>query len=326
MEFSGILFLLKLRKNDMAPVKTLAQNEKVYEVDNVNVKVTHTNKIFFPEDKITKGMLVDYYYKIADYILPYLKGRPQSMKRNPNGIHVKGFYHKDAGEMAPDYVDTRKLYSESNRKDIDYILCNNKATLIYLINLGCIELNPWHSTVEAPQNPDYLVIDIDPSEGNTFAQVIEVAKVVKSVLDRAGATGFCKTSGATGIHIYVPLARKYSYDIATDFAHLICEMTNELIPDLTTTIRTVANRGDKIYLDFLQNRYGQTIASVYCVRPVVGATVSMPLKWEELDGKLSPHDFNIFTVPALLKKRGDIFGGILGKGIQIENCLNKLKK
>src|SRR6478736_168589 len=144
-------------------------------VGKTKVRTTNRNKIYFPKDGITKGMVIDYYNEMADYILPYLKDRPESLKRNPNGIADKGFFHKDAGDEAPDFVQSVALYSESSKKDVDYILCNNKATLIYLANLGCIELNPWHSRVKSLDKPDYMIIDIDPSEKNNFDQVIETA-------------------------------------------------------------------------------------------------------------------------------------------------------
>lgn len=293
--------------------------------DGIDVKVTNINKVYFPEEQITKGMLIDYYMQMADIMLPYLKDRPQSLKRNPSGINQKGFYHKDAGDEAPAWVQSQKIFSESTDKDVDYIICNNKATLIYLNNLGCIEINPWHSRIDNLENPDYLIIDLDPSEKNTFHQVVEAALAVKEVLDRAGAVGFCKTSGATGMHIYVPLGGQYGFETAKDFAAIICMLTHEMLPEFTTLERSLSKRGkDKIYLDHLQNRKAQTIATVYSVRPHPGATVSTPLEWGEVNKHLNPADFNIFTVPERVKIKSDIFKGILGRGIKIEDCLKKL--
>ncbi len=305
--------------------KQITKNaDKIYSFGDIQVKVTHFNKIYFPDDHITKGMIADYYQQVADYIIPYLKGRPESLKRNPNGIKDKGFFHKDAGEEAPEWVESTKLYSESAKKDIDYILCNDKATLAYLNNLGCIEINPWHSTVDVLDNPDYMIIDIDPSPKNTFNQVIEVAKLVKVVLDRCKAPCFCKTSGATGMHVYVPLAKKYPYENVKDFAYLICLIVNEQVPGFTSVERNLAKRGDNIYLDHLQNRRGQTIASVYSVRPFPGATVSIPLAWDEVKEGLDPHQFNIYSVPERIKQKGDLFKGVLGNGIDLEKCLEAL--
>ena len=288
------------------------------------VAVSHRDKVFWPGENITKGGMIDYYSSISDLILPYLKDRPQSLKRNPGGITDAGFYHKDAGEDVPAYVQTLSIYSESTRRDIDYILCNNAATLAYLNNLGCIELNPWHSTVQALDYPDYLVIDIDPSENNTFDQAIEVANAVHDVLERAGAANFCKTSGATGLHVYVPTRGKYGYDQIKVFAELICTLVHEQLPEFTSMERNLAERGNNIYLDYLQNRKGQTICAVYSLRPRPGAPVSMPLKWEEVRPGLSPAQFNIHSAAGRIKKTGDLFKGVLGKGIDMKACLKKL--
>ncbi len=257
--------------------------------------------------------------------MPYLKGRPESLLRNPNGINAKGFFHKDAGEDAPSYVKSKKLFSESTNKDIDYIICDNKPTLTYLNNLGCIEINPWHSTIAALDNPDYLIIDIDPSAENTFEQVIEAANVVKQVLDKAGASSYCKTSGSTGLHVYVPTGKKYAYEQVKDFAYLICMLTSDELPGFTTLERNLQKRGNKhIYMDYLQNRRGQTIASVYSLRPKRGATVSTPLLWKEVKSGLTPQDYTIHNIVKRVKKMGDIFKPILGRGIDLNKCLRNL--
>lgn len=222
-------------------------------------------------------------------------------------------------------MKTIPLYSESSDKEIDYIFCNNKATLTYLNNLGCIEINPWHSTIQALEYPDYLIIDIDPFDTNTFDQVIEAANIINEILEKSGAPNFCKTTGATGLHVYIPTHKKYTYDQLKDFSELICVMTNEQLPETTSTERSIHNRGNKIYLDYLQNRKGQTIAAPYSLRPYPGATVSTPLKWEEVKPGLTPAQFNIHTLPDRIKKTGDLFKGILGKGINMERFLNKIE-
>ncbi len=298
---------------------------KIFSFGKINVKATNINKIYFPDDGITKGDVINYYIEMADYILPYLKGRPESLLRNPNGINAKGFFHKDAGEEAPSFVESKKLFSESANKDIDYIICNNQPTLTYLNNLGCIEINPWHSTLKALDHPDYLIIDIDPSNENTFEQVIEAANVVKQILDQAGAQSYCKTSGSTGLHIYVPTAKKYSYEQVKDFAYLICMLASEQLPEFTTLERNLQKRGHKhIYMDYLQNRKGQTISSVYSLRPKPGATVSTPLLWKEVKSGLTPQEFNIKNIRKRVEKMGDIFTPVLGKGIDLNKCLKKL--
>ncbi|WP_301920639.1 non-homologous end-joining DNA ligase [Ferruginibacter sp.] len=301
------------------------ENDQDLIIGKTKVKLTNQNKIYFPEDKITKGMLVNYYQQMSAYILPYLKDRPESLKRNPNGIHESGFFHKDAGVDAPGFVKRRKIFSDAANKDIDYIICNNKATLAYLNNLGCIEINPWNSTIKNLDKPDYLIIDIDPSEKNTFEQVIETAIAFKQILDKAGAIAFCKTSGATGLHIYVPMDKKYLYEPVKGFAQFLCTMVNESLPDFTTMERNLAKRGNKnIYLDYLQNRRGQTIAAPNSLRPEIGATVSTPLSWKEVKIGLHPGHFTIKNILSRVKKTGDIFKGALQKGVDIQQCLNKL--
>ncbi len=301
-------------------------NDKIYSFGKNKVTFTHFDKVYFPDEKVTKGDVVDYYISMADYILPYLKGRPESLLRNPNGIKAKGFFQKDAADEAPSYVHCKQIYSDSTKKEINYIVCDNIETLVYLNNLGCIEINPWHSTVKSLDKPDYLMIDIDPSDKNTFEQVIQVALTVKEILDKAGASSFCKTSGASGIHVYVPTGKKYRYDQVKDFAYLVCMMANEKLKDFTTLERNLQKRGNKhIYMDYLQNRRGQTIASVYSLRPKPGATVSTPLLWEEVKPGLSPKQFTIFNTLERIKKMGDIFRGVLGKGIDLGKCLENLE-
>lgn len=303
------------------------EKEKIYKIGKAELKTTNRTKIFFPDEGVTKGDVIDYYEQMADTILPYLKDRPESLFRTPNGINQKGFFQKDAGAEAPPWVSHIELFSESTNKDIDYILCNDKPTLLYLANLGCIEINPWHSRVKSLDNPDYLIIDIDPSDNNTFNQVIEAANVVKGILDHAGAFSICKTSGASGLHVYVPLGAKYDYDQAKDFAYLICMMANQLIPDFTTLERSLSKRSkNQIYMDYLQNRKGQTIACVYSMRPKKGATVSTPLDWNEVKEGLNPKDFNINTIAERLKEKGDLFAPMLdkAKAIDLGKCLENL--
>ncbi len=322
----------KAAQKKAAPEKTKAEKKKKQKKDKTfifgsyKIQVSHPDKIYFPEDEVTKGDVIEYYISMADYILPYLKGRPESLLRNPNGIHEKGFFHKDAGENAPGFVTRQLVFSESNKKNIDYIICDNKATLTYLNNLGCIEINPWHSTVKDLDKPDYLIIDIDPSDKNTFEQVIEAANVIKQILDKAGAPGFCKTSGASGMHIYVPTGKKYTYEQVKDFTYLICIIANNQMKNFTTLERSLTKRSNKhIYLDYLQNRKGQTISSVYSLRPKAGATVSTPLLWSEVKSGLSPKQFTIHNIKERVKKAGDIFKGVLGKGIDLKKCLENLE-
>lgn len=301
--------------------------DKNITISNKKLKLTNLDKIFFPDEKITKGDVIDYYNSMSKLVLPYLKDRPQSLKRNPNGILDKGFFHKDAGDEAPEWVDSQEIFSESNNKEVDYIICNNKPTLIYLANLGCIELNPWNSRTKFLDFPDYFIIDIDPSEKNNFDDVIEVAKAVKMVMDKAKAPSFCKTSGATGMHVYVPLGAKHNYQHVRSFAELIASLVHEEVPEITTLERSMKKRGkDKIYVDYLQNSRGQTLACAYSLRPRPGATVSTPLEWREVKRGLRPDAFTIKTIERRVSKKGDIFRDVLKKGIDFEECIRELEK
>ncbi|MBI2722999.1 MAG: DNA ligase D [Bacteroidetes bacterium] len=307
--------------------KNTLEKESSLTIGKVKVKTTNFNKIYFPEDNVTKGDVINYYQSISKYILPFLKDRPQSLKRNPNGIYDTGFFHKDAGDNAPDFVKSESIHSDSGNKNIDYILCNNAPTLAYLNNLGCIEINPWHSTIKKLDKPDYLIIDIDPSDKNTFDQVIETANVVHDIFKKIGVESYCKTSGSTGLHLYVPTQKKYTYDQLKDFSHLVCMMVREKLPKFTTLERNLKTRGNKmIYLDHLQNRRGQTISSIYSLRPKKGATVSMPLKWKEVKPGLSQTDFHIKNALKRIEKNVDLFLPVLGKGIDLNKCLKMLDK
>lgn len=314
-----------MRKNIKVAKTKADQGNITIKVNGHSLKLTNQNKLYWPEENITKGQLIEYYSSISNYILPYLKDRPQSLKRNPNGISDKGFYHKDAGDAAPEWVKNIELYSDSAKKNINYIICNNKATLLYLNNLGCIEINPWNSRIKKLDYPDYMIMDIDPSEKNSFDQVIDTALVIKETLDRAKVKCFCKTSGATGMHIYVPLHAAYDYDQVRSFAEVIALITQEQLPKSTTVERALNKRQGRIYIDYLQNSRGQTLSSVYSVRPVPGASVSAPLLWKEVKSGLHPSDFNIYNMPARLNKMGDLFIGAIKEKVNLVQALKYLK-
>ncbi|MDB5201160.1 MAG: ligD [Ferruginibacter sp.] len=275
------------------------------------VVISNPQKIYWPEQGYTKGDVVAYYEKMAPYILPFIKDRPLSLKRNPNGIKDKGFFHKDAGEDVPDYIEVFKVTSESNGKVIDYIVCNNKATLLYLANLGCIEIDPWNSTQKKPDHPTWMVIDIDPSDSNPFTQVVDVALATKAILDKAGLAAYCKTSGSTGLHVYVPMKNKYPFEEVKEFAKLVATKVQEQLPKISTLERSLSKRGPKIYIDYLQNRNSQTIAAVYSLRPVAAASVSTPVLWEEVAHSLDPAQFNLTNIFERVEKYPDLFKEVL---------------
>lgn len=330
IETDDVVFITdkKSKKETMKKATTkkrTAKDNMVKKIGKQELKLTNQNKIYFPDDDVTKGDVIAYYQNISQYILPHLKARPQSMNRFPNGIKGLSFFQKDASDETPDWVETQKVFSESSDKYINYIICNDKATLAYLNNLGCIELNVWTSKIQKADNPDYLVLDLDPSEKNSFDDVIETALAVKEVLDLAGIEGYPKTSGSSGIHIYIPTNGKYSYEQVKDFGHLLMQMVQQKLPELTTLERSLQKRDkDKIYLDYLQNRRGQTLASVYSLRPKKSAPVSMPLEWAEVKRGLQPTDFNIYNALNRITEKGDLFKPTLGKGIDMLKAIKKL--
>ncbi len=320
---------------EAAPKKAVARNaaskkadpkEDAVKAGNQKLVLSNTDKIYWPDEGITKGDMLAYYDAISKYILPYLKGRPLSLRRQPGGINDPGFFHKDVGEHAPEWIRKEVVWSDSSNKNINYLVVDDKPSLLYVANLGSIEMNPWHGHVGSLDEPDYLVIDLDPSDKNTFEQVIETAQAVKQVLDEAGAAGYCKTSGATGLHIYLPLHAQYSYDQCVAFAELIAIRSQALLPDFTSLERSLKKRGDKIYIDYLQNRRSQTVACAYSVRPKPGATVSAPLEWKEVKKGLDISKFNIRTMLKRIEQKGDLFKGVLGKGINMEACLRRLAR
>ncbi len=300
------------------------KSEDFLEVGGIDVPISNLDKIYWPDQGITKYQLIDYYMQVADTILPYLMDRPQNLHRHPNGIDKKSFYQKDTSGIFPHWIETLSVYSSSSEKEIEYMLCQNEATLLYMANLGCIEINPWNSRKGQLENPDYTVIDIDPSEKNTFEEVIEVAQAAYSILKAADITGYCKTSGSSGLHIYLPLAAKYTYEEARDFTKLLCYLIQDRLPKLTTMERKLNNRNGRIYLDYLQNRKGQTLAAAYCVRPKPEAPVSAPLEWHEVKNGLKITDFNIFNMPERIEKKSDLFQNVLTSGTEIEKVLEKL--
>jgi bifunctional non-homologous end joining protein LigD len=318
----------KEMKAKAAPKKSTKPTEKEKEItlNRHTVKLTNQDKIYFPKDGITKGDVIEYYQSVAEYILPYLKNRPLSLNRFPNSIEEQGFYQKDAGDNMPDWIKTTEVYSESNDKYIDYVYCNDKATLAYLNNLGCIDLNPWNSALPDLEHPDYLVLDLDPSKKNTFDDVIETALQVNEVLNSVKIKGYCKTSGSTGIHVYIPMGGKYDFDQVKDFAHILMKQVHTQLPEITTLERSLQKRDDnKIYLDYLQNRTGQTLASAYSLRPKEGASVSMPLEWDEVKPGMKPTDFTIDNALDRIKEKGDLFKPVLGKGIDMMKALELLE-
>lgn len=294
-------------------------------IDGFSVPFANLEKMYFPESGLRKYDIIDYYLHVSDIILPYLIDRLQNLHRHPNGIKGEGFYQKNISkEFIKPWMETVAVYSERNKENLNYLICQNEATLLYMANLGCIEINPWNSRITTIENPDYAIIDLDPSKENTFEHVIETALATKEVLDAWKIPGFCKTSGSSGIHILIPLGAKYSYNEARDFTKLICLQIQKKLPDLTTLERAITKRNGRIYLDFLQNRRGQTLAAPYCVRPKEGAPVSAPLEWKEVKSGLKILDFTIQNMPKRIQKKGDLWDGFMDVAIDMEEVVSRI--
>lgn len=308
----------RLRKNFTPPSKKTALQK------SDKLQLSNLNKVYWPKEKYTKGDLIKYYKKVAPFLLPHLKDRPLTLHRHPDGIQGKSFFQKDLVNP-PKGITTAKIYSESEEKHINWLICNDIKTLQYMANLGCIEINSWNSRLNHLDYPDSIVFDLDPLNVD-FDQVIEAALTFHKVLKKIGIESYCKTSGATGLHIFVPAGAKYTTDQVIQFAKIVVHLVHKELPKTTSIERVPSKRGKKVYLDYLQNRYAQTMASVYSVRPRPKAPVSTPLRWSEVKKGLDPTSFTIKTIIKRLDKIGDIWKGVLRKGINMEKALKNIEK
>ncbi len=301
-----------------------------------NLVGVNLEKVFWPKEKYTKGDVINYYEKISSFILPYLKDRPMVMNRHPNGATKRGFFQKDSSSLnLPKFVKTATLRSETDNKKVRYVVCNNKETLLYLANLGCLEMNPFASKMTALHKPDFFIIDLDPSgpparnarAGNSFDEVVAVARELHRILEEIGIRNSVpKTSGKKGMHVYVPLHGAYSYDVAREVAKLLGELLRERMPKLVSIEHYPAKRRGKIHPDYMRNALGQTAAAPYSLRPFAGATVSTPLEWSEVKKGLKPSQFTIKTIHARLKNKGDLWKPVLGAGADLRKIAAKLEK
>lgn len=305
------------------PMKKEIDNQEVT-VGRKKVQLTSLNKIYWPKEKYVKGQMLAYYDEMAPLILPYVKDKPLSMHRFPNGIEADGFFQKDVDpENMPDWIKTQQIYSESTDKMVDYLICNDKATLLYVANLGSIEINPWLSTYKKQDHPEFAVLDLDPN-GADFREVVAVALTARDLLTQIGVKAFVKTSGSTGLHVYMYTKKKYTYDVVRDFIQWLAQTLQEMFPDTTSVVRDPKKRKGLIYLDFLQNRRGQTIVSPYSLRPKPGATASAPLSWDELDDKIQIADFNIRTMLQRVEKIKDPWAEIWDGPTDIKAAISKI--
>lgn len=264
------------------------------------IHFTNLDKVFWPAEKYTKGELIAFYREVSPWLLPYLKDRPLVLTRYPDGIDGKSFYQKDAPDFVPAWIRKFRVFSESSTRDIEYFVCDDVETLAYLANLGTIPLHVWSSRVSTIQRPDWCILDLDP-KGAPFLHVVELARLIKRLADEVGLPALCKTSGASGLHVLIPLGVQCTYEQSRSLAQLLAwEVTRER-GDIATIARSLRDREGRVYVDYLQNVHGQLLVSPFSVRPLPGAPVSTPLRWDEVAPGLDPRQFTIRTVPPRLQ-------------------------
>jgi len=300
------------------------KKEILTQVDGHQLKFTNLDKIFWPKDRITKRALIEYYDAVSALLLPHLRDRPLSLKRFPNGIEGKYFFQKDSHDQFPDWMQTETIWSEDSKRDIRYAIANDRATLLYLANLACIDQNPWMSRIGSLENPDYVLVDLDPQEC-TYDEIVEAALLVKNKLEFLGLEGYPKTTGGDGMHVYVPLEPVYTYEQARSFAEILSHLVVNEQPDLFTTPRSVSKRQKgRVYFDYLQISTGKTIAAPYVLRAFPGAPVSTPLDWNEVKKGLRPDQFTIRNAVERFDRVGDLFAAVLEKPQKLEKALARL--
>jgi bifunctional non-homologous end joining protein LigD len=306
-----------------APERTelLAQDlkEATLTIDGQRLKFTHLDKLYYPDDRIPKRDLINYYDAVAPLLLPHLKDRPLSLRRYPDGIKADAFFQKNTPESYPSWLRT-----ETAPDGIRYIVADNRATLLYLSNLGCIDQNPWMSRVGSYEFPDYVLIDLDPVECS-YEKIVEAAMLVRKKLDLAELESYPKTTGGDGLHLYVPLEPRYTYEQVRSVAQLLAELAIAERPDLFTTPRAVSKRQkDRVYFDWAQIAEGKTISAPYVVRAYAGAPVATPLAWREVTPGLRPDQFTIRNALARFDRVGDLFELVLTKPQTLEHAIEKL--
>ncbi len=268
------------------------------------VRITNPDKVFWPEAGYTKGDLVAYYEAIAEWLLPYLRDRPLVLTRFPDGIDGKSFYQKDMPEWAPDWIRTETVWSEGSERELRYVICDSVETLIWVANSGSIPLHIWHSRVGSLETPDWCVLDLDPKDA-PFEDVVEVARALHDLCEDIGLPHYVKTSGSSGLHVLIPLARAFTHEQSRTLGHLLSQVVVAERPDIATLERVIDRRSGRVYLDYLQNGHGKLIAAPFSARPKPGAPVSAPLQWDEVRTGLAILDFTIGNTPARMRDLGE---------------------
>jgi bifunctional non-homologous end joining protein LigD len=295
------------------------------EIDRKRLRLSNLNKIYFPESGYTKRNLFAYYYRMADYVLPYLRNRPLVLRRYPNGINGNAFFQKDVREGLPDWFKTVPVDSEVRGEQIHYAIANDTASLLYLTGLGCIDHNPWPSPYNDLERPDYFFFDLDPSDGTEFSVAVKIARALFEKLQTLKLETFLKTSGATGIHLYIPVEHGYTYEQVRTFAEIVARIVTAENPNLVTSERIVARRpAGRVLIDVQQNAHGKPLAAPYCVRAFPKAPVSTPILPRELKTSLRPETLNIKTVFTRLKEKGDLWADFWNRRQRLEPAIELL--
>ena len=299
--------------------------EVLLKIDGKQLKFTNLNKVFYPKEGYTKRDVINYYDAVSELLVPHLRERPLSLKRCPNGIDGKFFFQKEAAESFPSWLRTEPIFSEHNQAPINFVVADDRASLLYLANLGCIDQNPWMSRMGSLEHPDFVLIDLDPSDCG-YDRIVEAAQLVRGKLELLAMEGYPKTTGGDGMHIYIPIEPRYTYEQARTFAEILARLAANERPDLFTTPRSVSRREKgKVYFDYLQISTGKTISAPYVLRAYPGAPVSTPLSWGEVTRGLTPAQFHIGNVLERFARLGDLFAPVLNNKQKLESALERLE-
>jgi bifunctional non-homologous end joining protein LigD len=295
------------------------------------VELSSADRVLFPDDGITKGDLFAYYGRVADALVPHLRDRPFTMKRWPHGITGESFFQKQAPRGTPSWIRTRQFRTwprggKGESRLVDFLLIDSRDALLQMVQHNCIDMNAWYSRVDRPERPDWVLFDLDPpEEEGAFALCIRVAHLVREALEALGLESWVKTSGADGIHVLVPIARRYGYDETYEFAELLSRRLEREHPGEVTT-EWLKRKRSGVLVDHRQNGHGKTIASVYSVRPKPGAPVSTPLDWDELTDDVRPRDFTMEVALRRVAERGDLFEPVLHGRQALGPALRELRR
>jgi bifunctional non-homologous end joining protein LigD len=308
-------------RRELAPVPDVVRKGRR------ELRLSNLDKVFWPDEGITKGDLIAYYRDVAEVLVPHLRHRPFTMKRYPDGWKGKHFFQKQAPSHMPKWIKTERLPAstrEGEKKMIDYALVDDELALLWMVNMGCIDMHVWSSRVDKPDRPDWVMFDLDPAEGATFEDVIAVAQLVKQTLDLLELEAFPKTSGSRGIHVLLPIARRHTFGDAREFASIVAGALARAHPGLVTT-EWARKKRVGVLVDANQNRPGATNATVYSIRPRAGATVSTPLRWDEVTSGLDTTTFTMDAVLDRMAREGDLFAGVLENGQSLTKALKALR-